>query len=144
MPRITTQDLLVSLREELFTHHGIDATIRYTRVGDQVELTRETKYYIEPGMFQTTRVNVGTRRSCRRFDSCRKKPRPAILESRIVATVETFERVARDVMKTPGFVPGAFLQGVATFEDAQGCYSVEAAEESCNVFGGVALTFVIE
>jgi hypothetical protein len=47
-------------------------------------------------------------------------------------------------MKTPGFVPGAFLQGVATFEDAQGCYSVEAAEESCNVFGGVALTFVIE
>ena len=68
----------------------------------------------------------------------------ATLDSRIEAIIETFERVSRDVMRTPSFVQGSFLQSVAAFTDAPTCYVVDAAEEACNVFGGVAFTFSIE
>ena len=55
MARITILNLLTALQAELATQFNIDAEIRYPRVGDQVELSSETKYYLEPGSFQVKR-----------------------------------------------------------------------------------------
>lgn len=145
MARITILNLLTALQAELATQFNIDAEIRYTRVGDQVELSSETKYYLELGSFQVKRSNTGSAQVLQEVRLLSEESASyATLDSRIEAIIETFERVSRDVMRTPSFVQGAFLQSVAAFTDAPTCYVVDAAEEACNVFGGVAFTFSIE
>lgn len=145
MSRVTIDNLLTSVRSELKTRFNVDATIRYSRVGDQTELDASPDYYLEPGAFRAIRSNVGSARVVQEVRLLSEEA--AVYEDlpeRIAATIAKFEQISRDLLKTPNFVQGAFLENVSTFADAPTCYSVEQAEGYSNVFGGIALSFGIE
>lgn len=142
--RITIKELLETFQSELKTRYQIEAEIRYSRVGDQSELSTPPAFYLELGAFSATRGNVGSpsiRQEIRLLSE--ETASFATAPVRIAASVAQFELIGRDLMKTPCFISGAFLERIATFEDAPACYSVENAEDGVGIFGGVAFVFVI-
>lgn len=145
MARYTITELLTDFQEELAERYEIAAAIRYSRVGDQTELSNSPAYYLEPGAFSADRAHVGgarVRQEIRLLSECAASIQT--LDEQVEATVATFERIARDLLKTPSFIQGAFLEDAQSFADAPALYSVESAEGVCNVFGGIAFTFAIE
>lgn len=144
MARIAISELIKSFQNELVARYQIAAEIRYTRVGDRSELGTSPAYYLELGKFSASRDNVGSPTIRQEIRLLSKESASFVTTSdRIAYVVAQFERISRDLMKTPSFISGAFLENVATFDDAPACYSVENAEDAIGVFGGVAFVFVI-
>ncbi len=145
MARLTTSELLTAFQTELSTRFDVDAAIRYFRVGDQTELDATPRYFLEPGSFVVARVNVGSptiRQEVRLLSESAAVY--AEVDEKIAATIATFETLARDAMKIPSMISGAFLESVSTFADAPSIVSTDAAENVCDVFGGIVFNFSIE
>ena len=126
--------------------YHIEPTIRLFRVGDVAELPTETVYYLEPGTMTVNRINVT---SPQLLQTVRFLAERRVDYGDADADLEEmrafFEGVSRDLMRTPDFIPQAFLQSVSTFADAPSGFSVNVVEDGvAAIYGGIELTFLIE
>lgn len=146
MARYLVSSLMADFVAAIKTAYKIEPIIRHFRVGDVGELSTETAYYIEPGTMTVVRNNVGSpelQQTIRFLAESRVDF--GLADSSLENMRVFFEGVARDLMKTPSFIDGAFLMSVSTFADAPSGYSTNVIEDGvAAIYGGIELTFSIE
>ena len=146
MARYTVASLISDLQTVLTTVYHIEPTIRRFRVGDVAELPTETAYYLEPGTMTVNRINVTSPQLLQtvRF-LAERRVEYGDADAALEEMRAFFEGVSRDLMRTPDFIPQAFLQSVSTFADAPSGFSVHVVEDGvAAIYGGIELTFSIE
>lgn len=147
MSRLTTYALLEALKTEITTRFSVTPSVRLWRPEtEDVERSLTPAYFLEPGTTTFERINSDSPRVqlTVRFLSEYTTSYDGI-GTALKNEMEFFERVARDLMKTPRLTSGAFVLRTSTFSDAPSGFSVSAIEDGYStIYGGIEISVVIE
>ncbi len=147
MSRQTTTEILEELKTEIERRFNVSARIRLWRgPNEDVELESAPAFYLEPGTLTVERINTASPRAQQtvRFLSEYKTTYEEI-DASLRAEMLFFERVSRDLMKSPRLSCGAFILRTTTFNDAPSGYSVSTVENGySSIYGGIEISVAIE
>lgn len=144
MSRTTVSKLMSDLSDYLTKTFGIAPTIRYARTQELADVPKKRLYFLEFGSFEMDRINPGSPCVVQTIrllseSSCAYGE----LEKEYSDTIDFFERVARDFIKTPTVIAGTFIKSIKTFGDAPTFATSSARDGVSALFGGIEITFTM-